>query len=405
VTVTTGLEQKIIPVTLTVQAPALTSAPFGSFDTPASGAGYAGSVAMTGWALDDVAVSRVELWRDRVAGETTPVYVGSGPGNGKIFIANAAFVPGARPDVELVHPAAPQANRAGWGYLLLTYGLWNQGNGAYTLYAIAYDDDGNSTTLGSKIVTVQNATATRPFGAIDTPGQGETRAGNFWNFGWALTPNATPPCTIPANGVQVSIDSGPLQPVSYGDLRTDIAAAFPGLSNGAGAGGAFFLDTTTLTNGTHLIGWLVTDSCGRAEGIGSRFFTVMNASSTVPLPARPTTTAADDLRHVFDEPVIVRRGLEAVPVEATADGNHLVTLRQGERIEAELPPTGGSPYFGYQLVNGTRRALPEGSSLDGASGVFYWQPAAAFLGVFDLEFVAATGGVVRVQVIVAPPNE
>lgn len=48
-------------------------------------------------------------------------------------------------------------------------------------------------------------------------------------------------CTIPSTGVQVSIDSGPLLAVTYGGVRTDIASAFPGFSNGAGAGGGFLL--------------------------------------------------------------------------------------------------------------------------------------------------------------------
>ncbi len=38
----------------------------------------------------------------------------------------------------------------------------------------AATDDGHSTLLGTRIVTCTNATATQPFGAIDTPAQGET---------------------------------------------------------------------------------------------------------------------------------------------------------------------------------------------------------------------------------------
>jgi hypothetical protein len=49
----------------------------------------------------------------------------------------------------------------------------------------------------------------------------------------------------------------------------------------------------------------------------------------------------------------------------------------------------GATYSGYQVVNGERRALPLGSSLDAAQGVFYWQPAPGFLGAHDLEFVVS----------------
>jgi YVTN family beta-propeller protein len=376
-------------------------APIGSFDTPAGGAfGLAGSIAVTGWALDDVAVDRVEIWRDRMINETTPPYNGGGLGQGKIFIGTVQFVSGARPDIEAIYPTWPNAARAGWGYLLLTHGLWNQGNGFYVLHVFAYDQEGNGTVLGSKGISVDNATSTKPFGSIDTPGIGATVSGGTWNFGWALTPNATPPCSIGPAGVQVAFDSGPLQPVSYGDPRPDIAAAFPGYSNGAGAGGAYYIDTTTLSNGAHTIGWLVTDNCGRAEGIGSRFFTVSNGSSLAPLSAMPTVTAADAIRHAIDEPVVVRRGLDAVPVEAGSSGEHVVTLAQDERVEVQLPAIGDAHYAGYQIVNGARRALPQGSSFDAENGVFYWQPVAGFLGAFHFEFVPSSGGVVRVRAVI-----
>jgi hypothetical protein len=86
-------------------------------------------------------------------------------------------------------------------------------------------------------------------------------------------------CTIPSNGVQVSIDSGPLQPVVYGDARTDIAGAFAGFSNSAAAGGHFIVDWSTLTNGAHTIGWLIADDCNRVDGVGSRFFNVTTGTN------------------------------------------------------------------------------------------------------------------------------
>jgi hypothetical protein len=271
---------QLVAVRLTLISPTTTTAaPFGSFDTPAPGT-VRGSVAVTGWALDDIEVVRVEIWRDVAAGETTPPFNSPGhPGHGKIYIADALFVAGARSDVESAFPNSPLAYRAGWGYLLLTWGLFNQGmSNNFTLYAFAYDREGKFTTLGSKAITSSNGTATRPFGSIDTPAIGEVTSASFFNFGWALTPNANAAdlrsCTITNGNVFVAIDSGPLMPVAYGDNRTDIAGAFPGFSNGANGGGHFLVDTTAIANGTHAIGWFVTDSCGRSDGIGSRFFTV-----------------------------------------------------------------------------------------------------------------------------------
>ncbi len=256
--------------------------PFGVMDTPADGAAVQGSIAVTGWALDDIGVRRVEIWRDLQPGETTTPFSSTptDPRNGKVFIANGTFVDGARPDIAALYPSMPLRARAGWGYLLLTWGLWNQGNGTYKLYAYAVDEESNLVFIGSKTMVANNNAANKPFGSIDTPGIGGDASGP--NFGWALTPkvNGVATCRVPASGVQVSIDSGPLQPVDYGDARTDVAGTFPGFANSAAAGGHFIFDWSTLTNGPHTIGWLVTDDCGRAEGVGSRFFNVTSGTTS-----------------------------------------------------------------------------------------------------------------------------
>ena len=107
---------------------------------------------------------------------------------GKIFVGRAVFVEGARPDVDAIFEQ-PFDYEAGWGYMLLTNMLPNQGNGTFTLHAYATDTDGHSVLLGSRTITCDNANATRPFGAIDTPDQGGTASGTtYMNFGWALTP-------------------------------------------------------------------------------------------------------------------------------------------------------------------------------------------------------------------------
>ena len=70
--VLSGASGPVGPVTvnLTLIPPGQSVAPFGSFDTPANGVtGLAGSVAVTGWVLDDIQVMRVTLCRDGVPGE------------------------------------------------------------------------------------------------------------------------------------------------------------------------------------------------------------------------------------------------------------------------------------------------------------------------------------------------
>jgi hypothetical protein len=370
------------------------SPPFGSFDTPAGdGTVLAGSVAVTGWTLDDIGVQRVELWRDPQPGETTPPFASTptDPRGGKVFIANATFVDGSRPDVEALYPSTPANHRAGWGYLMLTPGLWNQGNGTYQLYAFAFDQEDNVATIGTKTIVVNNNTAVKPFGSIDTPGPGAEASGP--NFGWALARNIassrpgvpTGNCRIPPSGVQVSIDSGPLQPVVYGDFRADIAEAFPGFTNSTGAGGHFIFDWSTLSNGLHTIGWFVTDDCNRSDGIGSRFFTVSNGSNLV--AAQPVAPSAIRVRETeADAPIMVARGFGELPVLLApgAAGSRAIEVKQGERVEIRLP-------HGFDAVHqlagdGQLRALPVGSTWDPAANLFTWAPGPGFLGRYRLVF-------------------
>src|SRR6476469_9735324 len=87
--------------------------------------------------------------------------------------------------------------------MVLTNMLPFQGNGTFTLHAVAYGLDGSVFELGKRTMTCTNATAITPFGAIDTPAQGATAAGaQYVNWGWALAPN---PSTIPVDGSTISV--------------------------------------------------------------------------------------------------------------------------------------------------------------------------------------------------------
>lgn len=367
--------------------------PFGAFDTPADGAEVRSSIPVTGWALDDTGVESVQLYR--------------AVGNSLAFIGEAVFVEGARPDVVNAFPGYPNHTKAGWGYMLLT-NLLPEGDGQYTIYAIAVDYDGNQTTLGSKTITVDNAHAVKPFGAIDTPAQGGMAQGSrYVDFGWALTP---PPKTIPKDGstITVWVDGVPLGHPVYNLYRSDIAQLFPGYNNSEGAVGYFYLDTTKYENGVHTIQWSVTDDSGYTDGIGSRYFTIKNNNS---IDAQSGTSAGSDMAVVFPGPrektPVQPRQEDDQDIPIEIDINEPVWVKTGYAVDtgasAVYPGAAGAVEITIPEVerveirfDGPVEALgplPIGSSLDRERGIFYWQPGAGVLGTHLLVFktVDSTG--------------
>ncbi len=362
--------------------------PFGSFDTPANGSTLTGSAAFTGWALDDSGIESVKIYR--------------GSGSNMIYIGDAMLVEGARPDLAEAYPQYPGNTKAGWGYMMLTNFLPNNGNGTFKVHAVATDINGKSTTLGTKTIYCKNSNAVNPFGAIDTPAQGGTASGSSYvNWGWVLTPQ---PKTIPADGstIDVYVDGVYLGHPEYNIYREDIASLFSSYNNSSGAIGYFTLDTTDFSNGVHIIYWIAEDNYGAADGIGSRYFTINNNSSSNGLNVQRAKPGikVKNLVHLqgipsnAEAPVTVKRGFgkntepRVIPMEAM--GSTAISIEECERLEVTLrgPVTApGRVYAGF-LVNGNRlHPLPIGSTLDAEKGIFYWHPGPGFLGRYKLSFV------------------
>ncbi len=409
-----------VAVRLNVTGPGGTLPPFGSFDTPLNGAaGITGAIPVTGWALDDIGMEKVEIWRDPVlaAGEVNSLY----------YIGSGLFVEGARPDIETIYPGYPGNSTAGWGYMLLTNMLPGHGNGIYRLHAFATDKEGNVVLLGTRIIGCDNANAVKPFGTIDTPSQGGTASGNrFVNFGWVLTPM---PKTLPLDGstIQVYVDGillGDLQsPNVYNAYRKDVADNFPGLNNSNGPVGAFFLDTTQYANGIHTIWWMATDNQSQWDGIGSRFFMIDNAGGS-PQPGlsldlpRPSAAALAALPHSF-APLRVKIGFdpgaEFAPVFPDKDGVARVEIREVSRVEIELGEeargagriqTSRPRFSGCLPVGNDLRPLPIGSTLNQRTGRFSWMPGPGFLGTYGLTFLKDDGkggtGRILIEITILP---
>jgi hypothetical protein len=358
---------------------------FGSFDSPLDGSVVTGSIPVTGWALDDVEVSNVKIFRNPMEGHEI----------GLIYIGDAIFVEGARTDVELQFPAYPKNYLAGWGYMMLTNMLPNQGNGTFILTAIAEDSSGHEVILDKKTITCDNEHAINPFGAIDTPVQGGDASGtNFVNFGWALTPQ---PHTIPTDGstIKVWIDGVSLtgHPV-YNQYREDIATLFPGYNNSEGAVGYYSLDTTLYANGVHTIAWSVKDDAGNSDGIGSRYFKILNSANKTNTQTSLKYKSVDVLNIATSlAPVSLKRGYDhdsaSQILYPDKKGIIHIEIKEDERIEIELrdPGSGTTRYFGYLPVGQEMRRLPIGSFLDSSNGIFYWQPGPGYIGMYQLVFI------------------
>lgn len=350
-----------------------TDPPFGEFATPIDGDTVASSIPVTGWALDDSGVANVKIYRGTTGNLT--------------YIGDASFVEGARPDIAAAYPGYPNNTRAGWGYMLLTNFLPNGGNGTFTLYAIAEDVYGKTTTLGSKTIHVDNANAVKPFGAIDTPTQGgEASGAAFRNGGWVLTPL---PNTVPTNGstINVYVDGAYLGHPVYNIYRSDIATYFPGYNNSNGAHAYFDFDTTSYSDGIHTIFWTATDNAGNVDGIGSRFFSIDNSAGmsgelipqkAVKQPFKKDVSLVSGLPDSLTGPVLVQKGFGR-DVEASTR----IALNELELVEIQL----SNPCAGYMEVKGQLQPLPIGSTLNTEKGTFSWLPAAGFLGEYKLVFI------------------
>ncbi|MCA1650155.1 MAG: hypothetical protein LC753_07680, partial [Acidobacteria bacterium] len=352
-----------------------TGAPFGLVDTPVDNSVVSGSIAVTGWALDDIEITGVTIYRDPVPGE----------GSSLIFVGNAVRIDDARPDVEGLTGSTPFQYRAGWGFLVLTNFLPNGGEGAYVLRVYATDREGYATRLGSRTIMGANASSVRPFGAIDTPAQGETISGSSYpNFGWVLGRGSVVASPALGGSVTVFIDGVAVgSPCCWG-ARSDLTALFPA-STYPGVNqalGVYNFNPSLLPNGLHTIAWGVTATNGQADGVGSRFFNVINSSVVASAASQPNVITAR-------AEVSPGRSLGMATVAlAQATPARFVTARAGTRVTIQAAGLEGSgPYEAYLSVGGVLRPLPIGSALDQRRGAFYWQPGPGFAGSYDLMFV------------------
>lgn len=367
-----------------------TTGPFGTVDSPINGTHAMGSIPVTGWALDDIGFKEIMIYRmEYHYGKSQEIYIGTG-----------LFVDDARPDVENAYPNYPMNYGAGWGYMLLTNCLPNEGNGTFTIHADGIDLEGNRVPLGSRIIFCVNASAVKPFGTIDLPFSGRIASGKkYWNVGWLLTPM---PDKIPEDGSTITlyIDGLPRDNQAfYNVYRPDVLERFPGYANSEGAGAYFYIDTTTFENGVHTIQWTVSDDNGDAAGIGSRYFRILN-SATASTASRVRVNFPGMLEEIpgdLSAPLEIKRGYGDEPEVQTAfpdeNGTIVIEIEELEPLQIRLNPSDPSitstsnRYRGYLMVGDQLRGLPAGSMLNAETGVFSWGPGPGYIETYRLVFI------------------
>ena len=385
-----------ITVTLRLTPNGTALGPFGTVDTPTDNrTGVTGALPFTGWALDDIEVTRVSICRAASDVEIAPIDPNCG-GAAEIFVGFAVFIDGARPDVAGDVSLASAVRTCGVGF----HGPDQHAAGRRQRHLPIHDARAGprrstGPSLGIRTMTCANASATLPFGTLDTPEQGGLASGPaFPSFGWALTPL---PKRIPNNGltIRVLVDGVDVGPADYNHFRPDIQAIFPGLNNTNAAVGFRILDTTAMTNGLHTIAWAVTDNQGAIEGLGSRFFTVSNGAGAGAVTAAASATSASevDMAALDTTPLAGRRGwdLEAPfgLFGAGATGITVIRSEEVNRVELQL---GDGDITGYLRTAAGLAPLPIGSRIEHATNTFTWAPGVGFVGRYDFVFVRAIDG-------------
>ena len=107
-------------------------APFGSVDSPAANTQLSGTSNVSGWAVDDAAVSKVDVYVDRV-------------------LAGTASYGGSRPEVANEWPHAP----ASIGYIF-SLNTISYGNGPHFIEVRVIDNSGNIAVFSDVPITIQN---------------------------------------------------------------------------------------------------------------------------------------------------------------------------------------------------------------------------------------------------------
>ncbi len=120
--------------------------PYGAIGVPVDGSTVKGPVDIAGWALDDLGVTKVEVWREPGPWD---------PPTASGLIRVGGTVHGSRPDVDALFPDAPLLDQAAWYLRLDTTKLAGPEPRTCRLHVIVTDVEGQVTDLGVRSVIIR----------------------------------------------------------------------------------------------------------------------------------------------------------------------------------------------------------------------------------------------------------
>ncbi|HSU57872.1 MAG TPA: hypothetical protein VLI55_01060 [Bryobacteraceae bacterium] len=143
-------------------------------------------------------------------------------------------------------------------------------DGTHTLGATAVAADGTSAIASATFRVANWSTANSTIVTIDTPSAFSAPFAGVVPFGgWALDANSA------IGSVEMSVDGIPFGAASYGGNRPDVCAVVPNSPGCPNVGWNVFVNTGTLSNGTHTLGVTATTLNGQSSTATSSF-TVSN---------------------------------------------------------------------------------------------------------------------------------
>jgi putative Ig domain-containing protein/Big-like domain-containing protein len=371
---TDSAQQSVTRTLAILIKPADKLAPFGNLETPDFRATLNNTATGSGWALDNVGVTTIEVVIDgHKAGEA-------------IYGLN-------RPDIGSIWGSFPNASRSGFSF---TFDTTTLANGEHTLFVRLLDAAGNATVVGVRPIVTQNSVLTVATSSLLRGRKGESYSQPLLAtngrppYTWSIASGALPAgLSLNASGVISGVPSvfgnftfgvRVTDSVNTSALATFTLTILPDVvplrvvSSGAQTPGLTGIDYTTqlfFTGGRPPAVWAF---AGGALPPGLS----LNTNTGV-ISGRPTTAGSftftvrvidSETTSALSDPLSIQITLGPLGVINAGD---LTPGQTGVNYSLPLLGTGGSQPYTWSLSSGT---LPPGLSFSASTGVISGKPTA-----------------------------